>query len=58
MNLQEIAWGHLDWMDLAQDRGMLCAVVNVVLLSPTYLDAQSVGSSNDETPNSRFHTYC
>jgi len=39
MNLQEVAWGHLDWMDLAQDRGILCAVVNVVLLSPTCLDA-------------------
>ena len=30
-NLQEIGWEGMDWMDLAQDRVMWQAVVNVVI---------------------------
>ena len=31
MNLQELGWGSVDWIDLAQDRDRLQALVNVVM---------------------------
>jgi hypothetical protein len=30
MYLQEVGWG-MDWIDLAQDRDRLCALVNAVM---------------------------
>jgi hypothetical protein len=30
-NLQEVGWGSMDWIDLAQDRDMWWAVVNAVM---------------------------
>jgi len=29
--LQEVGWGGMDWIDLAQDRGRWYALVNVVM---------------------------
>jgi hypothetical protein len=31
MDLREIGWGGMDWIDLAQDRGRWRALVNKVL---------------------------
>jgi hypothetical protein len=31
MDLQEVGWGGLDWIDLAQGRGRWWTLVNVVL---------------------------
>jgi hypothetical protein len=31
MNLQEVGWGGMDWIDMAQDRDTWRAVVNVVM---------------------------
>jgi hypothetical protein len=31
MDLREIAWDGVDWMDMAQDRGQWRALVNTVL---------------------------
>ena len=31
MNLQEMEWGGMDWIDLAQDRDRWRALVNVVV---------------------------
>jgi hypothetical protein len=31
MDVTEIAWGGMDWMDLAQDRGKWRALVNMVM---------------------------
>ena len=31
MDLQEVRWGDMDWIDLAQDRNMLLAVLNAVM---------------------------
>jgi hypothetical protein len=31
MNLSEIGWDGMDWIDLAQDRGQLRATVNMVM---------------------------
>jgi hypothetical protein len=31
MNLTEIGWGGMDWIDLAQDRNQLKALVNDVM---------------------------
>jgi hypothetical protein len=31
MGLQEVGWGGMDWIDMAQDRDRWWAVVNVVL---------------------------
>jgi hypothetical protein len=31
MDLREIGWGDLDWIDLAQDRDKLRALVNTVM---------------------------
>jgi hypothetical protein len=30
MNLRDIGWGDMDWIDLAQDRDKLRALVNTV----------------------------
>jgi len=30
-DFQEVGWGGMDWIDLAEDRGRWCAVVNVVM---------------------------
>ena len=31
MDLQEVGWGSMDWIDLAQDRDRWQALVNVVM---------------------------
>jgi hypothetical protein len=31
MDLREIRWGGMDWIDLAQDRGQWRALVNTVM---------------------------
>jgi hypothetical protein len=31
MNLQEVGWGGMDWIDLAQDRDRWQALVNVIM---------------------------
>jgi hypothetical protein len=31
MNLREIGWGGMDWIDLAQDREQWTAFVNMVM---------------------------
>jgi hypothetical protein len=31
MDLHEVGWGCIDWIDLAQDRDTLWALVNVVM---------------------------
>jgi hypothetical protein len=31
MDLREIGWGGIDWIDLAQDRDQLMALVNTVM---------------------------
>jgi hypothetical protein len=31
MDLREIGWGGMDWIDLAQDRGQWTALVNTVM---------------------------
>jgi hypothetical protein len=31
MDLREIGWGGMDWVDLAQDRGHWMALVNTVM---------------------------
>jgi hypothetical protein len=31
MDLREIEWGGMDWIDLAQDRGQWRALVNMVM---------------------------
>jgi hypothetical protein len=31
MDLREIGWGGMDWIDLAQDRDQLKALVNTVM---------------------------
>jgi hypothetical protein len=31
MNLREIGWGGMDWIDLAQDKGHWRVVVNTVM---------------------------
>jgi hypothetical protein len=31
MNLREIQWGGMDWIDLAQDRDQWSALVNTVM---------------------------
>jgi hypothetical protein len=31
MDVREIAWGSMDWIDLAQDRDQWRAVVNTVM---------------------------
>jgi hypothetical protein len=31
MDLREIGWGSMDWIDLAQDRGQWRALVNTVI---------------------------
>jgi hypothetical protein len=31
MDVQEVGWGDVDWIDLAQDRGKWRAVVNAVM---------------------------
>jgi len=32
MDLQEVGWGDLDWIDLARDRDSWRALVNVVMI--------------------------
>jgi hypothetical protein len=34
MNLREIGWGGMDWIDLAQDRDQWRALVNTVMNLP------------------------
>jgi hypothetical protein len=31
MDLQEVGWGHIDWIDLAQDGDIWWALVNAVM---------------------------
>jgi hypothetical protein len=31
MDLQEVGWGDMDWIDLAQDRGRWLALVNMIM---------------------------
>jgi hypothetical protein len=31
MDLQEVGWGDMDWIDLAQDRDRWQALVNVIM---------------------------
>jgi len=31
MGIQEVGWGGMDWIDLAQDRDRWLAIVNVVM---------------------------
>jgi hypothetical protein len=31
MDLQEVGWGDMDWIDMAQDRDRWLAVVNAVM---------------------------
>jgi hypothetical protein len=31
MDLEEVRWRSMDWIDLAQDRGRWCALVNAVM---------------------------
>jgi hypothetical protein len=31
MNLQEVGWGGMDWIDMAQDRDRWQTLVNVVM---------------------------
>jgi hypothetical protein len=31
INLREVGWGNMDWINLAQDRDMLRAVMNAVI---------------------------
>jgi hypothetical protein len=31
MDLQEVGWGDMDWIDMAQDRDMWQALVNAVM---------------------------
>jgi hypothetical protein len=31
MDLREIGWGSVEWIQLAQDRGRWCALVNMVI---------------------------
>jgi hypothetical protein len=31
MNLREVGWGGMDWIDLAQDRGQWRVLVNTVM---------------------------
>jgi hypothetical protein len=31
MDLQEVGWGDMNWIDLAQDRNRWLALVNVVI---------------------------
>jgi hypothetical protein len=31
MDLREVGWGSMDWIDLAQDRDQLRAVLNMVI---------------------------
>jgi hypothetical protein len=30
MNIRDMGWGRMDWIDLAQDRGLWRVVVNAV----------------------------
>jgi hypothetical protein len=34
MDLQEVGWGRMDWIDLAQDKGRWRALLNAVMNLP------------------------
>jgi hypothetical protein len=37
MDLREIGWGSVDWIQLAQDRDLWRALVNTVMVPRSYL---------------------
>ena len=42
MELKEIVWESVDWIDLAHDRNMLRAVRNAVLNTPFFHKMQEI----------------
>jgi hypothetical protein len=44
MNLREIGWDGMDWIDLAQDRDQWRALVNTVINAVNILSGCTIGS--------------